>query len=205
MPKGVYVRTEIMRRNMSVGHMGVIPYIKGRHHTEIAKERMRLAHLGQKPTQKCIEMSRLVHTKNRECSVDRCQNKHEGLGFCKWHYNRLPHVREMMLRSGLKWRKKHPTSSNKYSYQTRLMMNNVRIRDNNTCQWQNCGKQHIDTTIHVHHIFPRSKYPELEEIERNMICYCVKHHRLWHQYRGDPCYKLISEGIEDVKKKEIKK
>jgi len=80
MPKGVYVRTEIARRNNSLGHKEIITWMKGKHHTEITKEKMRLAHLDQRPTQKCIDASRRVHTKNRKCSVDGCRNKHEGLG-----------------------------------------------------------------------------------------------------------------------------
>lgn len=64
-------------------------------------------------------------------------------------------------------------------------MNNVRVRDKNICQWQNCGLTHKEAPIHVHHIFPRSEYPEFELIEQYMICYCLNHHGLWHRYRGD--------------------
>lgn len=72
-----------------------------------------------------------------------------------------------------------------------LAMLNVRIRDNNTCQWFGCGLKHKVTEVHVHHIFPRSEYPELELIEQYMICYCAEHHAQFHAARGDYYHKLI--------------
>lgn len=79
-------------------------------------------------------------------------------------------------------------------------MNNVRVRDKNACQWQNCKLTFREATINVHHIFPRSEYPELELIEKYMICYCAGHHGKWHEVRGDSYSKLIicqnSNGVE---------
>jgi len=83
------------------------------------------------------------------------------------------------------YRENNPRSSTRCSLELQITMNNVRKRDNNTCQWQNCNLTYKETSIHVNHIFPRSEYPELELIEEYMICYCVKHHKLWHEYRGD--------------------
>jgi len=91
------------------------------------------------------------------------------------------------------WRDNNPQSSTTYSIELQLVMNNVRKRDNNTCQWQNCGLTHREAPIHVHHIFPRSEYPELELIEQYMICYCANHHGLWHRYRGDNYHHFISQ------------
>lgn len=65
---------------------------------------------------------------------------------------------------------------------------NVRKRDNNTCQWNGCKS---NKNIHIHHIFPKSEYPELKYIEKYMICYCKEHHSLFHQARGDRCWKMI--------------
>ena len=85
-----------------------------------------------------------------------------------------------------KWDKENPRSrGSNYSIELRLAMNNVRKRDHNTCQWANCGLTHREAPIHVHHIFPRSEYPDLELIEQYMICYCANHHGVWHRYRGD--------------------
>lgn len=72
-----------------------------------------------------------------------------------------------------------------YSIELQTAMVNVRKRDHNTCQWQNCGLTHREAPIHVHHIFPRSEYPTLQLIENYMICYCANHHGMWHRYRGD--------------------
>jgi len=57
--------------------------------------------------------------------------------------------------------------------------------DNSTCQWYNCGKTGKDTTIDVHHIFPKSEYPQYSIKLEYMICYCRWHHYLWHKSRGD--------------------
>jgi len=66
-----------------------------------------------------------------------------------------------------------------------IAMNNVRKRDKNTCQWYNCGLTHRQAPIQVHHIFPRSEYPQFLSIEKYMICYCANHHLMFHYYRGD--------------------
>ena len=95
-----------------------------------------------------------------------------------------------------RWRRENPSSNSHYPMELQIAMNNVRKRDNNTCKWYNCGLTYKETQIHVHHIFPRSEYPELELIEQYMICYCVKHHILWHQYRGDQYAKGLSKMIK---------
>lgn len=84
-------------------------------------------------------------------------------------------------------------SSPSLSLELQFAMNRVRLRDNNTCQWYGCGLQHKITEVHVHHIFPRSEYPELELIESYMICYCAEHHAQFHAARGDHYHKLIRD------------
>ena len=102
------------------------------------------------------------------------------------------------------WRKNNPRSP-KYddSIDLQLAMNNVRKRDHNTCQWAKCGLTFRQAPIHVHHIFPRSEYPDLAEIEQYMICYCANHHGLWHMYRGDACANLILKSYYRVKEKNV--
>ncbi len=97
------------------------------------------------------------------------------------------------------WNKNNPHSSRRYSLELQLAMNNVRIRDNNTCKWHHCGLTKKETEIHVHHIFPRKDYPRLELVEKYMICYCKKHHRLFHSYRGDINLTLESDTLITVK------
>ena len=89
------------------------------------------------------------------------------------------------------YNKNNPVSNCCYPTELRTIMNNVRKRDNNTCQWQGCGLTHRQAPIHVHHIFPRNEYQELELVEQYMICYCANHHGLWHRYRGDYYSELI--------------
>ena len=101
------------------------------------------------------------------------------------------------------WRKNNPRSSPNYSIDLQDAMNNVRLRDKNLCQWQNCGVTFRNAPIHVHHIFPRNEYPELELVEQYMICYCANHHWLWHQYRGDPCARLLKSHSNFEIKSEV--
>lgn len=99
---------------------------------------------------------------------------------------------EYLKQQARKWRKENPRSSKQYSLELQESMNNVRLRDKNTCQWFNCGLKYREAEIHVHHIFPRNEYPELELIEQYMICYCANHHGLFHRYRGDWYSEMIS-------------
>lgn len=50
-------------------------------------------------------------------------------------------------------------------------------RDNNSCQYQNCG---IKTNI-VHHIKPAKDYPDLRIVESNGMTICDKHHKQIHR------------------------
>ncbi|MDE1845410.1 MAG: hypothetical protein KGI10_08805 [Thaumarchaeota archaeon] len=86
----------------------------------------------------------------------------------------------------------------------RIAMENVRIRDNWTCQWQNCGKTIRETKLHVNHIFPVSEYPQYELKEDYMICYCLEHHAKWHKARGDKRSALFLES-QKIESSESKK
>lgn len=83
------------------------------------------------------------------------------------------------------YRKTHPHSNSHYPLEMRFAMNNVRLRDKNTCQWSGCGLTSNEIEIHVHHVFPKHKYPEFGLIEKYMVCYCIKHHIKFHEARGD--------------------
>ena len=115
-----------------------------------------------------------------------------------WRQKNLEHVKEYRKNHQYQHKKymkeynqNNPRSSTRYSLELQETMNNVRKRDHNTCQWQNCGLTHREAPIHVNHIFPRSEYPELELVEEYMICYCKKHHKMFHEYRGDEFFELI--------------
>jgi hypothetical protein len=104
-----------------------------------------------------------------KCSIEDCKNEHYAKELCKNHY--------MMYEYGM--------SSNYIDIELANAMNNTRKKYKNTCQWYKCGKslKNNHVTIHVHHIFPRSEYPELKYEERYMICYCKFHHVYWHEKR----------------------
>lgn len=95
-------------------------------------------------------------------------------------------------------------SGKKIPLDLQFAMNRVRIRDNNTCQWYGCGLQHKITEVHVHHIFPRNEYPELELIEQYMICYCAEHHAQFHAMRGDHYHKFIKNSRKIIIEKDIR-
>lgn len=120
----------------------------------------------------------LIKDHGEFCTINGCSNKYYCKNVCKRHY-------ELFI---------NPRSNKHYSIELQSAMSNVRKRDNNTCQWYGCGLTNREAPIHVHHIFPRSEYPELELVEEYMICYCGNHHGLWHRYRGDKCSSLILGG-----------
>ena len=114
------------------------------------------------------------------------------------YYARLKREKPEELRAKWrKWHKNNPRSSPRYSLEVQDAMNNARRRDKNTCQWQGCGLTYRQVPIHVHHIFPRSEYPELELVERYMISYCPNHHALFHRYRGDPYAEMINPRYQE--------
>ena len=95
---------------------------------------------------------------------------------------------------------KNPKSTWRSEYPELLeAIENVRKRDHNTCQWQGCHLKYQRgiTSIEVHHIFPRSEYPDFELIEQYMICYCANHHGLWHRMRGDRYSEMIPARYQE--------
>lgn len=129
-----------------------------------------------------------LRIKNRKCSIKNCDRKHNCSGLCKLHYGRKIYAEKPI-----------PNWNTSWSKELKKAMYRVRKRDNNMCKWQDCNLNTNVIRIHVHHIFPRSEYPELQLIERYMICYCVYHHFLFHKYRGDEAGKLfknIDKGLD---------
>jgi len=124
------------------------------------------------------------------------KNRERILAYGKKH-RQLPHVKARRNELVRIWRKNNPRSNRSFYPELQDAMNNVRRRDDNTCQWYGCGLKHKATQIHVHHIFPRSEYPDLELIEQYMICYCAEHHAQFHAARGDICSKLISPKTQE--------
>lgn len=157
------------------------------------------------------------YKKNRESYLDRNKRNYDPIkrkeDYIKNREDNLKRVREWRLKNKeyvkqyrkeferkperiayrKKWNKENPRSrAGNYPLEMEIAMNLTRKRFNNTCQWQGCGLTFREAPIHVHHIFPRSEYPELELIENYMICYCANHHAMFHRYRGDPYSEMIS-------------
>ena len=170
----------------------------------------------------------------RICSINNCDRKYLAKGLCRKHYTRVwakGHIkqiqeycqknREIRNKRKKEWDEEHREYRRKYQREYRLInprsrhyqddielqlaINNVKKRDKNTCQWYGCGLTHREAPIHVNHIFPISEYPELKHIERYMICYCANHHALFHRYRGDFYYKMISPSLSLNELKELEK
>ena len=129
------------------------------------------------------------------------KNKERISAYNKTH-SQIPEVKARRNETSRIRRREHPQSNRGGTIELQIAMNNVRIRDGNSCQWQDCGLTFRDTPIHVHHIFPRSEYPDYEEIEQYMICYCANHHGLWHRYRGDNYSEMIPAQYQEVRGRE---
>jgi len=133
-----------------------------------------------------------TNLKYETCTRFGCNKPHIAKGLCINHYSKLP--REKARRSNYMqiWKKKTGRFSTIGSIKLQKIMANVRLRDSNTCQWQKCRKT---DNIHVHHIFPRAEYPELEFEEKYMICYCKEHHYIWHKSRGDMAGAFLGKDV----------
>ena len=125
------------------------------------------------------------------------KNKTRIAEYSKQH-SQLPEVKARRNELARKRERSNPHSNRGAEIQLQNAMNNVRRRDKNTCQWQGCGLTYRQAPIHVHHIFPRSEYPELELVEQYLICFCANHHALWHRYRGDPYSEMISPRYQET-------
>jgi hypothetical protein len=119
------------------------------------------------------------------------KNQQQVLEYQRTWHKQNPEYRKQEYRRNIetykKYKRENPQSGHLGYPELYEAMMNVRFRDNNTCQWQGCGKKHWrgKVTVHVHHIFPRSEYPDYELVEKYMICYCKEHHIEWHEKRGD--------------------
>ena len=124
------------------------------------------------------------------------KNKEKILAYGKVHAQ-IPSVKARRNKMARKYRKENPQSNRSGSIDLQLSMNNVRRRDHNSCQWQDCGLTFKESPIHVHHIFPRSEYPDWELVEQYMICYCANHHGYWHRMRGDKYSEMIPARYQE--------
>ena len=145
--------------------------------------------LKNKTNQTFIEKEKQRH------SLYHQQNKEKRLLYGKI-YRQKPEVKERRRLLERIRNKNNPRSNRGGTIELQLAMNNVRKRDHNTCKWYGCGLTFRQAPIHVHHIFPRAEYPELELIESYMICYCANHHGLWHRMRGDKYSEWIGSKRE---------
>lgn len=76
-------------------------------------------------------------------------------------------------KGGITFNSRKFRKSNEY----RLWRKQVLERDNNLCQYNNCG---VKTNI-AHHIKPAKEYPELRIVLENGMTICDKHHKQIHK------------------------
>lgn len=125
-----------------------------------------------------------------------------------------PAFREKILDKNAIWREKNPRSGAGYTIDEQIAMKQRLVMDEKQCQWQvldlktgksrKCGIKHSrKNSIHVHHIFPRAKYPELSDEVRYMICYCQKHHGMWHEANKDPWAPMINSRNKPRKQRSL--
>lgn len=124
------------------------------------------------------------------------KNRERILEYGKQH-SQIPEIKARKAELTRIRRRNNPQSNRSGTIEIQIAMNNVRLRDHNSCQWQGCKATHRDASIHVHHIFPRSEYPDYEEIEQYMICYCANHHGYWHRMRGDKYSEMIPARYQE--------
>lgn len=140
---------------------------------------------------------RVQNGKQKIASKKFYQNHPEKIkAYYKMH-SQLPHVKKRRAECARIWRKENPRSYGIADLELQYAMNRVRLRDNNTCKWYGCGLTFRQAPIHVHHIFPRNEYPDLELIEKYMICYCANHHALFHRFRGDWYSEMINPRYQE--------
>lgn len=127
------------------------------------------------------------------------QKNKEKIRIWQKKHSQLPEIKARRAELARIRRRNNPQSNRSIPLDLQFVMNQVRIRDKNTCQWQGCGLTFKQSPIHVHHIFPRSEYPELEHIEKYMICYCANHHGMFHRYRGDHYSEMIKPRYQELR------
>lgn len=164
------------------------------------KERHKLANLDWKQRKRenepeyFEELNRMDNKKRRNrYNIDPIYRQKQIDRTRRYRKENPEHVKELKRR----WYRNNPTSSKcRYGNDIELLlaMNNVRSRDNNSCQWQNCTENHKTSQIHVNHIFPQNEYPQYKYMENYMICYCINHHAQWHKARGDNYWNLIESN-----------
>lgn len=174
---------------------------KQTHQNLVLKSREKYRKIHREELRKKAIAYNMVHREERR-AYQRVRSKTQSEKDRK-HKHYLDHKEEYIKRAKV-WKKNNPVSTHRYGLELYLAMNLVRKRDNNTCKWGGCGKSYKQTKIHVHHIFPKNEYTELVYETRYMICYCTKHHRMFHKSRGDKYYRWLEEKPVEIIQKTVK-
>ena len=140
---------------------------------------------------------KLLVIKRQQSKIYYKKNREKILAWGKKH-SQLPEVKARRRLMERIRNKNNPRSNRSLSLDLQFIMNRVRLRDKQTCQWYGCGLTIREAPIHVHHIFPQSEYPELSHEEKYMICYCANHHVMFHRFRGDKYSEMIGKRSYDI-------
>lgn len=135
-----------------------------------------------KNKKRCLEYQQKYHKINSNYRRDSSKKRRQ-----RWKNDPRKYTKQIKQEkeTRIKWNKENPRSNRGGTIELQLAMNNVRIRDDSSCQWYGCSHNFKNLTIDVHHIFPRKEYSELELIEQYMICYCREHHNEFHIAKGE--------------------
>ena len=143
---------------MSETHKGMSSGMLGKHHSKKTKEKMSITMINKAKINPNYGMTNKKHT--QETKEKMCELR-KGNGGSNWKGGITPLSR--LLRTRSQWR---------------IWRELVFLRDNFTCQNQNCEfcNNKIGVTLHPHHIRPVALYQELIYKIDNGITYCAEFH-----------------------------
>lgn len=198
MPKGIYIRTEECRKNLSLSHKGKPSPRKGVLHSEESKLKMSKSALGRIPFNKGIPMSKEKYEKCRKTFFQKGHNA--------WAKNKIfseKHRKNLSLsHKGKYCGNNSPTWKGGITPLNSIIRNSDKynewriqnfIRDEFTCQ--ECGQ--IGGKLHVHHIKPFAVILKTNNITTfDSAVQCVE---LWDLNNGvtlcEKCHKQLRKKI----------
>jgi hypothetical protein len=163
------------REKVRLSHLGNKNHFFGKKHTDITKDRIRLARLGKKLSKETKLKIGLSNKGVKKSDEDRegCRRRMKinyrlgklKLGKGETHWN---------WKGGITPLNKHLRACSKWKIWRELIF----LRDNFTCQNFNCVycNNKIGVMLHPHHIKPCSLHPDLAFDVENGITYCEGFH-----------------------------
>ena len=193
MPRGVYIRTEEAIRNVSLANKGKNKGkpspMKGKHHSEESKQKMKLAKLGKHYINISLAKKGDKHPNFGKHHSEETKRKlslaHKGVPLSEEHKKNLSfaHIGLPIWNKGKKWGKelrdklsgvnsihwRGGLSFEPYGVEfNKKLRKEIRIRDNYTCQKCNITEKYTRCALSVHHI----DYNKKNNKKSNLISLC---------------------------------